>query len=197
MPVTINGNGVVTGLDSEGSSDLGSELEAAGGLVMVAPTTIASSGGTATLTAGAVSFSGVSSVSLNGVFSASYDNYYILVTRTAGSSTTMRMRAAGTDNSASSYELRGYYYGASNANENITNGTSWNISNGSGLAMASIVLVNPFLASNTFGVEQLLTPNLGETASIVHTVATSYDGFSINGTSQTGTIRVYGYRNGI
>jgi hypothetical protein len=140
-------------------------------------------------------FTTSAAVNVNNVFTSTYDNYYILVTRTAGSSTTMRMRAAGTDNSAAEYELYGYYGGAAQGNDNISANTSWNIAAGSGVAMFSLILVNPFAASKSFGVAQLHSVNIGQSAAVVHDVASSFDGFSINGTSQTGTIRVYGYKN--
>jgi len=177
MPISIAGSGAVTGASTLNGLTVPTDAIAPG-LVHINTTT----------------FNAVSSVSVNGVFSSTYNSYYILLTRTAGSSTTMRMRSAGTDNSASSYELRGYYYGASQGNENITTATSFNISGGSGLAMASIVLTNPFLASNTFGTGLFHAVTIGEAASIVHSVASSFDGLSIIGTSITGNISVYGYR---
>jgi hypothetical protein len=104
------------------------------------------------------------------------------------------MRAAGTDNSATQYEFYGYYGGAAQGNDNISANTSWNIASGSGVAMLSLILANPFAASISFGVAQLHSVNIGQAAAVVHDVASSFDGFSINGTSQTGTIRVFGYK---
>jgi hypothetical protein len=202
MPVTINGNGVVTGLDSEGSSDLNAELEAAGGLVMVTPTTIANSGGTATLTAGAVTYSGVTSVSLNGCFSATYQNYSIVfsIVLAGGADCSLRYRVAGTDATASNYVQQ--YSRAINTTflGGLTTSTSatLSITGGTNSAYEGTIYF-PFDASPT---QHFFTA--GSEAGIAnltgrHSLSTSYDGLTILTGSGTfsGTARIYGYRNGI
>jgi hypothetical protein len=141
------------------------------------------------------SFSAVSSVSLNGVFTSEYQNYHILFSRTSGSSTTMRLRASGTDDSSSNYELRGYFGGAATGNQNLTGQTSWNVAAGSGVAMANMVLSNPAVASPSFGTLSLHSVTIGTFAAITHQVSSVMDGISFLGTTITGTIRVYGYQN--
>jgi hypothetical protein len=93
--------------------DLAEDIEAVlptiGGLAPVAPTTIANSGGTATFSANTVTFSAVNSVSLNGIFSATYTNYRITISAVWNGSTSAgllaRTRNAGTDaTGASAYE---------------------------------------------------------------------------------------------
>lgn len=79
------------------------------GLVPVTPTSVAVGSGSATTSAnGQVTFTGASSISLNGVFSATYDNYRIIISPDAASTTfniTARLRISGTDvTTAASYQ---------------------------------------------------------------------------------------------
>ena len=79
------------------------------GLVPVTPTSVAVGSGSATTSAnGQVTFTGASSISLNGVFSATYDNYRIILSPDAASTTfniTARLRISGTDvTTAASYQ---------------------------------------------------------------------------------------------
>ena len=210
MAVTINGNGVVTGLDSEGSSDLNTKLEAAGGLVMVTPTTIANTGGTATLTAGAVAVTGVTSISLNGCFTSAYENYKVVFKGTgtvAGTAGLLgRMRVAGTSASAaSSYQVNGIV-------NNITTGPIRDYSLGTSAFIGNIGDVGggistDFLSPETVTTTAMLSLMHGNgstnaymgTYTNLHLTLASYDGFEYYPSSGTltGTIRVYGYRNGI
>ena len=50
-----------------------------GGLVLITPTSTANTGGTVTVTGGKVNVAGSSSVSLNGVFTSTHQNYLILI----------------------------------------------------------------------------------------------------------------------
>ncbi len=82
-----------------------------GGLVPIVPTSVAVGSGTGTANAnGQVTFTTASSVSLNGVFSATYKNYLVIFNEDTASTTSaiqFRMRLAGTDNStASSYRTQ-------------------------------------------------------------------------------------------
>jgi hypothetical protein len=206
MAVTINGNGVVTGLDSEGSSDLGTELEAAGGLVMVTPTTIANSGGTATLTAGAVAFSGVTSLSLNGVFTTTYDNYRIMwdATCSTNNNVNARMRVGGVDETGSNYVNQYLLASATTVAANRATTTSFPFGDLTTTirAAAQIEIFSPRIAQPT---NFLVTGQYSSASAALifyagtHSLSTAYDGFTIspNTGTWTGTLRVYGYRNGI
>lgn len=77
---------------------------------LITPTSVAKTGtgSTATInTNGSVTFSSCETLSLNGVFSADYDNYMIVIRHLStlnGSTIRARLRASGTDNTtASSY----------------------------------------------------------------------------------------------
>jgi hypothetical protein len=144
------------------------------------------------------SFSAVSSVSLNNVFSATYQNYLVIATwvNSTSAENYLRLRKAGTD-STSNYDIRaGYLQSAYSANTQVANirlgdnGTqkahvTVNLSDVAKAAATSIfALGNDAAASSVF------------VAGGVHTAATAYDGCSLlpsTGTI-TGTVRVYGYK---
>ena len=155
--------------------------------------------------------SAVSSVSINNCFSATYQNYLILVSFSAAvganANITMRLRVGGTD------AITNYNYLYSRAGTDIsavicgnsTGATSIQTSNLDATYLQNSLQVqtfNPFAASRT----EFMTMSQGAIASgrwdsfnsvAYHSTATSYDGFTFltNGTSFTGTIRVYGYSN--
>jgi len=73
----------------------------ASALTQIVPTSTANSGGTVSTSAsGAVTFSGVTSVSMNGIFTSTYTNYLITTDGIVGTGNAdfyMRMRASGSD----------------------------------------------------------------------------------------------------
>ena len=76
------------------------------GLAKIVPSSVAVGSGTGSAsTTGLVTFSAVSSVSLNGVFSSTYSNYEILLTHlnTTNQNLNLRLRNAGSDYSSSTY----------------------------------------------------------------------------------------------
>jgi len=76
------------------------------GLAKIVPSSVAVGSGTGSAsTTGTVTFSGCSSVSLNDVFSATYDDYKIVINvESAGAPELgIRMRVSGSDNSSSIY----------------------------------------------------------------------------------------------
>ena len=84
------------------------------GLTLIAPSSTANSGGSVSTSGGEVTYTSVSSVSLNGVFSSTYTNYLIMVDSLITSTTAdilLRWRASGTDtttNYANSYHGKPY-----------------------------------------------------------------------------------------
>jgi hypothetical protein len=197
-------------LSSSGNVALDSEL----GLSLITPTSIAATGGSGSIsTTGAVSFTSASAISLNGVFSSTYDYYRILFhldSCSADANFNIKMRASGTDNSSAQYSwgLNGrtradtLFSFSGNAQT-----TGWKIgeldSGVSGKFYSYVIdMHNPFLAQNTL---MQIISNGVNTSSIpyalsgggFHEVSTSYDGISLLPSSGTisGTVRVYGYRN--
>jgi hypothetical protein len=155
-------------------------------------------------------FSSSSAHSVNDVFSATYDNYLILInvdSASTGASLNMRLRVSGSDNSNSNYYW--VYYGISATSTTLdpgnSNGTAtqWNIgySDDTNGSMETINIRNPYLSlvtsfNNSYtGIEDNnVYPYHGGGRT---TVTTSYTGFTIFPTSGTisGKVRVYGYAN--
>lgn len=180
---------------------------AATGLRMVIPTNIAVGSGTGSVDAnGAVTFSGASSVSLNGCFTSTYDNYRIVINVTSASGTGDRirfqLRASGT-NTATNYASNGFYWqlngGASGLEGNqsayivmgYSSGTNWthNVSD----------IISPFLSAPTATMGLTVRGDAyAVTSAGLQSDSTSFDGFTIsplNAVNITGTIRVYGYKD--
>jgi hypothetical protein len=171
------------------------------GLALVTPTSIANSGGSASASGGAVTFTGVSSISLNGVFTGTFDNYLIETRITPGASlfNRVRLRASGTDSSANYTETLIYQSiagapagaGGSTTQVQIT-------PNGSGACAARAEVFSPYLASPTVLLAQSFAS--GSEQIIVaasNTASTQFDGFTLYPSTSTitGVVRVYGYRN--
>ena len=178
------------------------------GLAKIVPSSVAVGSGTGSATAlGTVSFSGASSVSLNNIFSSTYQNYRIILTLTAKSVTDelwMRLRSSGTDSTGTNYNLAGYYAGTPGVgNGSLSTQTKWTFyginSAAAGRNIFPIDMANPFLAQETTG--SCSTASQGTTGfywqglGFLHDAGTSYDGLTF--LSQTGTfagdISVYGY----
>jgi hypothetical protein len=84
------------------------QTKASAGLTLITPTSVATTGGSATSSisaTGTVTFSGASSLSLNGIFSTTYQNYKIVANVTGTTTTTLnlRFRASGTDKTSQYY----------------------------------------------------------------------------------------------
>jgi len=97
---------LLTTIASGGVKGLGwsaaSASEELGGMVLLTPTSIDYTGTSATVgTNGSVEFTAVSSLSLNGVFSADYDNYMIVhrANASAPDNVSFKFRQSGTDSS--------------------------------------------------------------------------------------------------
>jgi len=148
------------------------------------------------------SFSGVTSISLNNVFSATYDKYKIIVKTTHVSSAKVefRYRVGGVDASGSNYDTqRSSEAGTSStANTRTLSGTIHSLGTNADTQHFNIIeLQDPFLASNS-GLLYFESNGANiDTAGGAHTLSTSYDGFTLFSSAGnfSGTIRVYGYAN--
>ena len=184
------------------------------GLVQLSPTSIAVGSGSGSVNGnGSVTFSGSSSVSLNGVFTSTYETYLLTVNLTDNSNNDgdilLRWRNAGTDSSASYYSS---YTGINTlASPGVINKTQDPATNGHAIGKMdnstknsqyiTVDITNVFLSNFTTNVfkgfgstdaSNLFSYNGGGN----HRVTQSYDGFTLaaeNG-NFTGTLRVYGYR---
>ena len=182
----------------------------ASGLKPIVPSSVAiGSGSSSTSALGTVTFTGASSVSLNGVFSSTYDNYKILFNHSvsAAAGIRMRLRVSGADDTNNVYGTGMYYRqqggaGVGNLSDGFT--TSYALINDTNSLKGdvSLDLYNPFTANETrlnhqtnwqgYSPLQYYT-NVGGG---VFTNTTSFTGFTIFSSSNnmTGTISVYGYK---
>ena len=175
------------------------------GMVLLTDYTITHAGTSATLTNGQVTFTAVTSLSLNGVFSAGFDNYVISI-RHVGSSydgVRMRLRAAGSDASGSDYTRQELQANGSSVSANRlgslniapTFSTSSTQRSGTTVMMYGPALAQP-TASRTIEA-------LGESGGYIydiawtHSLSTAYDGVTIFPASAniTGALQVYGVRS--
>jgi hypothetical protein len=180
------------------------------GLAKIVPSSVAVGSGTGSADSlGNVTFTGCSSVSLNGVFTSKYENYRILITGGTSSSASwanIRMRVSGTDNSNSTYRFRAYVgnYGGPGTDDTSRYGTaetSWPVQFFStSRNNASYDFYSPFLSQQTqFTANHSMDVSNGYTifASGLFAADTSFDGFTLTSGSGTitGKISVYGYTN--
>lgn len=157
-------------------------------------------------TYGAVTFSAVSSVSLNGCFTSEFDWYRVVFDVETGSSANISavLRLAGTD------AVTGYDYqrqSGANTTNSVSqglNGSSWffTITSMAGRHSGTVDLFRPALADETTGVVAAggsaasMTSGAGSIyqAFLNHRTTTAYDGLTLMPGSGnfSGTIRVYG-----
>lgn len=158
------------------------------------------------------SFSAVSSVSVNNCFSATYDNYRIVMrTVLASSAGTLnaRLRSSGTDNTNSSYQTITFYaaanntYGNQNADYNINTWYAGNVDT----FMSQYVydITSPQKSEITMMTSHAAGSRSGASGLAMYSGAfrfdatTSFDGITFYPatSTMTGSIRVYGYRNSL
>lgn len=173
----------------------------------IIPTSVAGTGVTVSPN-GVVTFTNASTVSLNGVFSGSYDNYRVTwnsPTRSAAVSTAFRLRAAGTDLASATYDyVKGLDSGTTRTVSSSSSNTNFPIDHGAAAGQASngvMDIFSPALGTGTTGTIQASA--LASSAcystqiSFANESTASYDGFTLSVSSGTfsGTVRVYGYNN--
>lgn len=180
------------------------------GLHLITPTSIAHTGTSATINAnGSVSFTDCQTVNLNGVFTADYDNYQVVMwTDSNASSGTLkfRMRLSGTDNTTASSYATQYIAVSTSSVSGFRQTTSQAELTQYGHDTCGLVafFYGPFLAQPTAvrtvtqGADGAIsTPTIYDCA-VTHNQSTAYDGFSFyTGTGLallTGRVAVYGMR---
>lgn len=175
------------------------------GLQLVVPTSV--TGGTVSANGAVTIGSAVSSVTVNGVFSATYDNYKIVISSGGtvgndygslrlGSSTSTYNYAAQTLQYATA-AFGGFGVGANASEFRYV----WSNANSTGYT-GNIELQNPFLAQYTRLTSDYATDDYRFFMGGVHKTAASYTSFTLGpnaftGTLTGGTIRIYGYNNGV
>ena len=172
------------------------------GLHLITPTSIAYTGTSATIGAnGSVTFSAVSSLSLNGVFSADYDNYMVVWRGTSASAgdIEVRLRSAGTDDTGTNYTWQ--FVSANGTTISATRYTLnyWRFGQAEATQTMGFVsnLYGPYLAQPTACRSVSITD--ASSARIMdfagtHSQTTSYDGITFWDGTHTGRVAVYGMR---
>ena len=172
-----------------------------------ASTTYGSSTTTGLVLLNTTSFIAQSSVSINNVFSATYERYLILpnLKGTLNGKLNMRLRVSGSDNSSTNYRQQILNPSLANLNpERRTSQTSWQIGRMNGdttqYTYTRTEIQNPFETENTTGFTNWSDATTGNIdfgiSSLGLDVTTSYTGFTLlaeNG-NMTGNVRVYGYK---
>ena len=155
------------------------------------------------------SFSAVASQAVTPVFSATYENYRVLIRITAQQTTNgdhyLRMRSGATDDTGGNYFSGGYLtrfnagtIGAFNQNA----GTFYRL--GDGITTATGIyyvldILSPFLAQKTGislkGASEDATYSYAVAKDGIHNLTTSYDGYNIITSAGTfsGKVSTYGY----
>jgi hypothetical protein len=185
--------------------------DATGGLTQIVPTSIVKgASGTASVSAGgAVVFAGTESISLNDIFTSTYDNYRIIVQHTqtsGGSETRIRLRVSGSDNTTSNYRYMNQRIGGNGTAYNLLGSTTyWAVNNNtSSTSSLNFDVINPNRANETnisgtsIGVDSGDSQNVSGTIGCRFVATTVFDGLTIYFSSGlfTGTLKVYGYKNG-
>jgi hypothetical protein len=147
-------------------------------------------------------FSGVTSISLDNVFSSAYSNYLLVITGTGSvnNNPAIRMRTGGVTDSGANYDFQ---YVSANATS-VTGGRStaqtsatladWNTT----LSGMNVTVYNPFASTITGWQATAFSPTSGSLLQSYigrHATAASQDGFTLLVSTGTfsGTILVYGY----
>lgn len=179
------------------------------GLVPVIPTSVAVGSGSASVSGnGVVTFTGVSSVSLNNVFSSNFKSYRIVIPRATSPYTInqyLRLRSSGTDFSTANYifmssKITG---GGTTGTYCATGQAQWAVgayyANDTGLSSV-IDLHNPASAENKL-YQHITNGHDGTYKSAWFgggslDSSTAYDGITLLASAGTisGTFQVYGYR---
>ncbi len=169
------------------------------GMKLIVPTS--ATNGTVGAT-GTVTFSGVSSVSVNGVFSSAYDNYKIIIGNGSGSTANSgKLKLGSTSTGYYYFATYGRYNATTITGENGANVAAWvnMISYNTSNIQGDITLYGPYLAKPT---------TFENITNVVGTAeyhwrgggylndTTSYTAFTLTPDSGTisGTIQVYGYK---
>lgn len=160
-------------------------------------------------TGGAVTFTGITTVSLNGIFTADYENYTIIFeapTKSVAGNVNLLLRVGGADNTTTNYDFERLIGSGSAASAGATSASNiW--SSFHGLAnyattIATMTMLGPQIVQRTYIQNNVLgTDNVGNIENDIYYGAfratTSFDGvtFAPSTGTMTGTIRVYGWNN--
>ena len=177
------------------------------GLAKIVPSSVAVGSGTGSAsTTGLVTFSAVSSLSLNDVFSTTYDNYRVVCryTTTATGEIKLRFRVSAADNTTSNYgDVTFTINNTTTRTQNVLASSSLiaNATDSTNEKSFSIDIVQPFTAVRTqftgtyAGIGGDVTGDQVGLTGGGFDATTSFTGFTLipNAGTFTGTVSVYGY----
>lgn len=159
----------------------------------------------------AQTFSAVSTLSVNNCFTSTYKNYRIVLniddTSSTGASTSLRWRAAGTDNTTSNYYNTARAWSDTGTNDySVATGSGTGVYllfNDSETSAMSFDVNNPQTAIYTtmYGTGNIGLSGSWTIGAMIHASkfiqTTQFDGFTIYPSTGTftGSVRVYGYQN--
>lgn len=175
------------------------------GLVPVTPTSLQLDAGTASFDMlGKITFSGVTTLSINGIFSSKFTNYRFIakpVATTTTNNLNWRIRNAGTDYSASSYLGWGWYLdynsGGYDTGQSVINGSSGKFGYayaGTGTILVGDIL-DPFVSTKPTAIlNHQINGGTMWWRGGYYNVNTAADGFSfLFPNASSGTVSFYGY----
>jgi hypothetical protein len=214
MPQTVNGYTVPAGSDAVSTIDdtmatFAGQLPAQGtiatssGLNIVTPSSIANSGGSSSASGGETTFTAVNSISLNGVFSSTYDNYFLSINLTGSTSLVLnyRLRTASDDSSANYFHQEFTSSSTTNTGTRTSTATSGRLA---GLVGTDPVMVVSNINAPNLAQFTLMNVSPNDQAGFSFAIltgamrtSTQYTGITLipsTGTI-TGKVRVYGYKN--
>jgi hypothetical protein len=182
------------------------------GLAQLIPTsvTVTGAGGSATVGSnGLITFSAVTSLQLNGVFSSTYDHYKAIImidssTSTGHGNLQYRYGTSGTPNSNTNYNNKGYYIDTtigvldqSGAGKISFGYLEFSPSATTGTKFSVIEIFNPFETKQTYSIAQGMGNQTRATlASVLFDLTTSFTDFYVfpNSNAINGTAFIYGFR---
>ncbi len=202
MPTTTN-YGWTIPADTDLVKDGASAIRTLGNAI---DTTAAASFGGNLVKINTTSFTTQSSVSLNDVFSATYDNYYILTylrtSATSGTEIRVRLRSGGTDNTNNWNTLTDWTSNTTLGSGSNNSGVNYGVLcfGGNLVSISHGIITQPFAALNTGiinnSLEQSDSDQYTSTHGAYHSQATSYTGLTIYPAAGTitGKVTIFGMK---
>jgi len=192
------------------------QTKIATGMSLVVPTSIIKgASGTASVAAnGLITFTGTEYVTINNCFTSAYTDYKVVAKVTGVSASTVtyfRLASGGSANANAEYTWSGAFSTVSSASASRAGGnalTNWQGAvpyTSLSIGLSTMDLMNPQVSGYSFMNFQYM--NYRTATDYLETAAgggylnntSSYDGihYNANGNTFTGTIRIYGYNNGV
>jgi hypothetical protein len=181
------------------------QTKSATGLTLISPSTIANTSGTASIgTNGTVTFSGVSSISLNNVFSSTYKTYRIVFNSDTTQACHIQIRLRSTTDNTTSNYFSGYWYtnlvsgatGIDVAGSAQSSMTRAGYTNDAASLVMFYDIFNPVESKKT-GISAIQSRNDAVVTNVggLFNLTNSFDGITFfpSGGTMSGVVSVYGY----